>query len=63
MELRFAIMTVVEIMAVVLLICGIWHEGKFIALEERIEDELARLIAATIIKKRKEKEENHGNTL
>lgn len=52
MELRFAIMTVIEIMAVVLFICGMWYEDKLIAFEERVEDELARRIAAAIIKKR-----------
>lgn len=52
MELRFAIMTVIEIMAVALLVCGMWHEDKLIAFEERVEDKLTRLIATVIIKKR-----------
>lgn len=36
MILKFAIQTVFEIVAVVLIIYGFWHEDKLIAFEDRV---------------------------
>ena len=35
MALKFAILSAIEIVAVVLLLLGLWHERKLIAFEER----------------------------
>lgn len=53
MELKFAITTVIEIAFVVAFLCALWHEGKIIAFEERIEDAVARWLAKKIISKRR----------
>lgn len=52
MELRFAIATVVEIIASVLLVLGVAYEDKLIDFEDAIETKIARWIAMKIIKKR-----------
>ena len=52
MELRFAITTVIEIAFVVAFLYALWHEGKIIAFEERMEDAVARWLATKIIKRR-----------
>lgn len=52
MELKFAITTVIEIAFVVAFLYALWHEGKIIAFEERIEDAVARWLAKKIISKR-----------
>ena len=49
MELRFAITTVIEIAFVVAFLYALWHEGKIIAFEERMEDAVARWLAKKII--------------
>lgn len=53
MELRFAITTVIEIAFVVAFLYALWHEGKFIAFEERMEDAVARWLAKKIINRRR----------
>lgn len=53
MELRFAITTVIEIAFVVAFLYALWHEGKIIAFEERMEDAIARWLATKIIKRRR----------
>lgn len=53
MELRFAITTVIEIAFVVAFLYALWHEGKIIAFEERIEDAVARWLAKKIISRRR----------
>lgn len=53
MELRFAITTVIEIAFVVAFLYALWHEGKIIAFEERMEDAVARWLATKIIKRRR----------
>lgn len=53
MELRFAITTVIEITFVVAFLYALWHEGKIIAFEERMEDAVARWLATKIIKRRR----------
>ena len=52
MELRFAITTVIEI-AFVAFLYALWHEGKIIAFEERMEDAVARWLAKKIINRRR----------
>ena len=53
MELRFAITTVIEIAFVVAFLYALWHEGKIIAFEERMEDAVARWLAKKIINRRR----------
>lgn len=53
MELKFAITTVIEIAFVVAFLYALWHEGKIIAFEERIEDAVARWLAKKIISRRR----------
>ena len=53
MELRFAITTVIEIVFVVAFLYALWHEGKIIAFEERMEDAVARWLAKQIINSRR----------
>lgn len=53
MELRFAITTVIEIAFVVAFLYALWHEGKIIAFEERMEDAVARWFAKKIINRRR----------
>lgn len=53
MELRFAITTVIEIAFVTAFLYALWHEGKIIAFEERIEDAVARWLAKKIISRRR----------
>ncbi len=53
MELRFAITTVIEIVFVVAFLYALWHEGKIIAFEERMEDAVARWLAKKIINRRR----------
>lgn len=53
MELRFAITTVIEIAFVVAFLYVLWHEGKTIAFEERMEDAVARWLAKKIINRRR----------
>lgn len=53
MELRFAITTVIEIAFVVAFLYALWHEGKIIAFEERMEDAVARKLAKKIINRRR----------
>lgn len=53
MELRFAITTVIEIAFVVAFLYALWHEGKIIAFEERMEDAVARWLAKEIINRRR----------
>lgn len=53
MELRFAITTVIEIAFVVAFLYALWHEGKTIAFEERMEDAVARWLAKKIINRRR----------
>lgn len=53
MELRFAITTVIEIAFVVAFLYALWHEGKIIAFEERIEDAVARWLAKKIMSRRR----------
>jgi hypothetical protein len=53
MELKFAITTVIEIAFVVAFLYALWHEGKIIAFEERIEDAVARWFAKKIISRRR----------
>lgn len=56
MELRFAITTVIEIAFVVAFLYALWHEGKIIAFEERMEDAVARWLAKKIINRRRRAE-------
>lgn len=53
MELKLAITTVIEIAFVVAFLYALWHEGKIIAFEERIEDAVARWLAKKIISRRR----------
>lgn len=53
MELRFAITTVIEIAFVVAFLYALWHEGKIIAFEERMEDAVAQWLAKKIINRRR----------
>lgn len=53
MELRFSITTVIEIAFVVAFLYALWHEGKIIAFEERMEDAVARWLAKKIINRRR----------
>lgn len=53
MELKFAITTVIEIAFVVAFLYALWHDGKIIAFEERIEDAVARWLAKKIINRRR----------
>ena len=53
MELRFATTTVIEIAFVVAFLYALWHEGKIIAFEERMEDAVARWLAKKIINRRR----------
>lgn len=53
MEIRFAITTVIEIAFVVAFLYALWHEGKIIAFEERMEDAVARWLAKKIINRRR----------
>ena len=53
MELRFAITTVIEIAFVVAFLYALWHEGKIITFEERMEDAVARWLAKKIINRRR----------
>lgn len=53
MELKFAITTVIEIAFVTAFLYALWHEGKIIAFEERIEDAVARWLAKKIISRRR----------
>ena len=53
MELRFAITTVIEVAFVVAFLYALWHEGKIIAFEERMEDAVARWLAKKIINRRR----------
>lgn len=53
MELRFAITTVIEIAVVDAFLYALWHEGKIIVFEERIEDAVARWLAKKIINRRR----------
>lgn len=52
MELKFAIASAVEMLIVVLVIYGFWHENSLIAFEERIEDATARWLAKKIVTRR-----------
>lgn len=61
MELRFAIATVVEIIASVLLVLGVAYEDKLIDFEDAIETKIARWIAMKIIKKRGAKNERRND--
>lgn len=62
MELRFAITTVIEIAFVVAFLYALWHEGKIIAFEERMENAIARRIARVIIARRRKAVERAGET-
>lgn len=62
MELRFAITTVIEIAFVVAFLYALWHEGKIIAFEERMEDAIARRIARVIIARRRKAVDRAGET-
>ena len=62
MALKFAILSAIEIAAVVLLLLGLWHEGKLIAFEERIENAIARRIARVIIARRRKAIDRAGET-
>lgn len=62
MELRFAITTVIEIAFVVAFLYALWHEGKFIAFEERMENAIARRIARVIIARRRKAVDRAGET-
>lgn len=53
MELKFAIASAVEMLIVVLVIYGFWHENSFIAFEERVEDAMARRLAKKIVTRRR----------
>lgn len=53
MELKFAIASAVEMLIVVLVIYGFWHENSFIAFEEQVEDAAARWLAKKIVTKRR----------
>ena len=53
MELRFAITAVIQIAFVVAFLYALWHEGKIIAFEERMEDAVARWLAKKIINRRR----------
>lgn len=55
MDLKFAVLSVIEITAVVLLLLGLWYEGKLITVEERIEDAIAQRIAKAIMRRRERK--------
>lgn len=55
MDLKFAVLSVIEITAVVLLVLGLWYEGKLITVEERIEDAIAQRIAKAIMRRRERK--------
>lgn len=55
MELRFAIATVVEIIASVLLVLGVAYEDKLIDFEDAIETKIARWIVKRIKIRRKRK--------
>lgn len=37
MALKFAIQTALEFVAVILIICGFWHEDKLIAFEDSLK--------------------------
>lgn len=58
--MKFAITTVIETVAVVALLCGLWHESELIAFEERIEDAVARWLANKIINRRRRKAVDRG---
>ncbi len=62
MELRFAITTVIEIAFVVAFLYALWHEGKIIAFEERMENAIARRIARVIIARRRKAVDRAGET-
>lgn len=62
MELRFAITTVIEIAFVVAFLYALWHEGKIIAFEERMENAIARRIARVIIARRRKAVDRVGET-
>ena len=53
MTLKFAIMTVMEIIFVIILLYGLWNENRLITFEERMEDTIARWLATKIIKRRR----------
>lgn len=53
MEIRFAITIVIEIAFVVAFLYALWHEGRIIAFEERMEDAVARWLAKKIINRRR----------
>ena len=53
MELRFSITTVIEIAFIVAFLYALWHEGKIITFEERMEDAVAQWLAKKIINRRR----------
>lgn len=52
MELKFAIASAVEMLIVVLVIYGFWHEDSFVTFEERVEEAAARWLAKKIVTRR-----------